>query len=122
MDQHLFSQLFPGCLLTKLRYGRYLDILVAHSPPFGIHNGEDRIHVGFKAFIWLLKVFKPAYMVHGHRHVYNPLETTETQFYNTRVLNIYPYKLLRYRGSAMSNTEPSVAFLGSRVLTVRQPP
>ena len=87
-------QLIPALFFNKLRYGRYLDILVAHSPPYGIHNGEDHVHVGFKAFLWLMKVFKPRYLVHGHRHVYNPSEATETDFLDTKVINIYPYKIL----------------------------
>jgi Icc-related predicted phosphoesterase len=86
--------LIPRLLLNKLRYGRYLDILVAHSPPYGIHNGEDLTHIGFKAFLWLMKVFKPRYLIHGHRHIYNPCEITETQFMDTTVMNIYPFKVL----------------------------
>lgn len=86
--------LAPKLWLNKLLYGRYLDILVAHSPPYGIHNGEDRIHVGFRAFLWLMKTFKPRYLVHGHRHVYNPAEIIETQFEETKVINIYPYRVL----------------------------
>ncbi len=86
--------LAPKLLINKLLHGRYLDILVAHSPPYGIHNGEDRIHVGFKSFLWLMRVFKPRYLVHGHRHVYNPTEATETQYQDTLVINIYPYKVL----------------------------
>ncbi len=86
--------LAPKLWLNKLVYGRYLDILVAHSPPYGIHNGEDRIHVGFRAFLWLMKTFKPRYLVHGHRHVYNPAEIIETQFEETKVINIYPYRVL----------------------------
>jgi Icc-related predicted phosphoesterase len=87
-------QLIPKLLINKLRYGRYLDILITHSPPYGIHNGKDRTHVGFKAFLWLMKVFKPRYLIHGHRHVYNPGEVTETQFMQTKVINIYPYKIM----------------------------
>lgn len=86
--------LIPYLLLNKLRYGRYLDILVTHSPPYGIHNGEDHIHIGFKSFIWFMKIFKPRYLIHGHRHVYNSLEVTETQFKETTIINIYPYKFL----------------------------
>ncbi|MEW5958937.1 MAG: metallophosphoesterase [Chloroflexota bacterium] len=86
--------LVPPLLVNKLLYGRYLDILVAHSPPYGIHNGEDRIHVGFKSFLWLMKVFKPRYLIHGHRHVYNPAEITETGYLDTTVINIYPYKVV----------------------------
>jgi Icc-related predicted phosphoesterase len=91
---NVLLHLAPRLLINKLRYGRYLDMLVAHSPPFGIHNGEDHIHVGFKAFLWVMKVFKPRYLAHGHRHVYNPNETTKTQFIDTNVINVYPYKLL----------------------------
>lgn len=89
------AYLIPSMLFNKVRYGRYLDVLVTHSPPYGIHNGEDRVHVGFKAFLWFMKVFKPRYLVHGHRHVYNPAETTETRFMETKVINIYPYKILK---------------------------
>jgi hypothetical protein len=41
-----------------------------------------------------MKVFKPKYLVHGHRHVYNPAEITETHFLETQVVNIYPYRVL----------------------------
>lgn len=91
---NVLFHMVPRFLMNKLRYGRYVDILVAHSPPYGIHNGDDRIHVGFNAFLWLMKVFKPRYLVHGHRHVYNPSEITETQYLDTCVLNIYPYKVM----------------------------
>jgi len=94
MWMNVFLHLVPRLLINKVRYGRYLDLLVAHSPPYGIHNGEDHIHVGFKAFLWVMKVFKPLYMTHGHRHIYNPNETTETTYQETKVINIYPYKLL----------------------------
>ena len=86
--------LAPRLLINKMKYGRYLDILVTHSPPYGIHNGDDRIHVGFNAFLWVMKVFKPRYLVHGHRHIYNPAEVVETRFEQTCVMNIYPYKIL----------------------------
>lgn len=91
---NVFLHLVPRLLTNKVKYGRYLDVLVTHSPPYGIHNGEDRTHIGFRAFLWLMKVFKPRYLAHGHRHIYNPTEVSETQFGETTVINIYPYKLL----------------------------
>jgi len=94
MWTNVLLRLTPRLLINKLMYGRYLDVLVAHSPPYGIHNGEDHIHVGFKSFLWLMRVFKPRYMAHGHRHVYNPTEATETQYFETQVINIYPYKMI----------------------------
>lgn len=87
-------KLSPGLLRNRLVTGRPLDVLLAHSPPFGIHNGRDRTHIGFRSFLWLMDRFKPRYLLHGHRHVYNPLEVTETQYQDTTVINVYPYKLL----------------------------
>jgi Icc-related predicted phosphoesterase len=87
-------RLAPALLYHRLATSRPLDILLAHSPPFGIHNGRDRTHVGFNSFLWLMRHFKPRYLLHGHRHVYNPLETTETCYQDTTVINVYPYKVL----------------------------
>jgi len=33
-------------IIKRLRYGRWLDILVAHSPPLGVGDGPDRAHTG----------------------------------------------------------------------------
>jgi len=87
-------RLSPALFYNRLIAGRRLDILLAHSPPFGIHNGHDRTHTGFRSFLWLMERFKPRYLLHGHRHIYNPLETTETQYQETTVINVYPYKVL----------------------------
>ncbi len=87
-------KLSPTLLHHRLVTGRPLDVLLAHSPPFGIHNGRDRTHIGFRSFLWLMDRFKPRYLLHGHRHVYNPLEVTETQYQYTTILNVYPYKVL----------------------------
>ncbi|MCB0164126.1 MAG: metallophosphoesterase family protein [Anaerolineae bacterium] len=94
MWSNAFLHLVPRLLINKLQYGRYLDVLVTHSPPFGIHNGDDRVHIGFKSFLWLMRTFKPQYLIHGHRHIYNPAEIIETQFHETKVINIYPYRVL----------------------------
>jgi len=87
-------KLSPALLHNRLVTGCPLDIMLAHSPPFGIHNGRDRTHVGFRSFLWLMDRFRPRYLLHGHRHVYNPLEVTETQYEDTTVINVYPYKVL----------------------------
>ena len=50
-------------LWNRLFHGRWLDILVAHSPPAGIHDGPDRPHLGFDSFLWLMRTFKPRYLV-----------------------------------------------------------
>ena len=90
----MVMRMAPALMLRRLTSGRPLDIVIAHSPPYGIHNGRDRTHIGFKSFLWLMRWFKPRFLLHGHRHVYNPLEDTETQYEHTTVINVYPYKVL----------------------------
>ncbi len=84
----------PALMTNYLRYGRYLDILIAHSPPFGIHDGSDRPHVGFQSFLTFLRWFKPRYFLHGHQHVYKPNVTTRTRYDETDIINVYPFKVL----------------------------
>jgi uncharacterized protein len=84
--------LAPWLWLNRVRYGRYLDVLVTHAPGEGIHDRADPAHQGFKAFRWLLQTFKPAYHLHGHVHVQDPRVQTRTRFVETEVVNVYPFK------------------------------
>jgi Icc-related predicted phosphoesterase len=88
-------RLTPRLLLNRRRYGRYLDVLLTHAPPFGIHNGPDRPHQGFRAFLTLMNRFRPRYLIHGHIHrSYGFGGATETRYNNTTVLNTAGYRLL----------------------------
>ncbi len=84
--------LVPALFLNHLKSGRFLDILVTHAPPWGIHDQDDLTHQGIKAFRWLITRFQPAYHLHGHIHVYRPDTVTETQVGRTRVVNAFGYK------------------------------
>ncbi len=88
-------KLAPRLLLNRLRYGRYLDIMLTHAPPLGIHNGPDRPHRGFQAFLRLMDLFQPRYLIHGHIHrSYGFSAVTETRYKRTLVLNTAGYRLL----------------------------
>lgn len=84
----------PRLLLNKLRYGRYLDVLVTHSPARGVGDGEDVAHRGFSALRWLLKTFRPAYHFHGHVHKYDRRECEPMLFEKTLVVNTCNYQLI----------------------------
>lgn len=86
--------MIPRLLLNRIRYGRYLDILITHSPPFGIHD-DTQAHQGLKAINWLIRAAKPRYHLHGHTHFHrrNLLES-ETVHKGTRIINVHPYKVL----------------------------
>jgi Icc-related predicted phosphoesterase len=86
----------PRLLKNRILYGRYLDIFITHAPPFNIHDKEDLPHRGIKAFRWLIQVFKPVYHLHGHIHIYQQYEITETRFNQTRIINTYGFKTLNF--------------------------
>jgi Icc-related predicted phosphoesterase len=88
-------QLAWALVMNRLRYGRYLDILVAHAPPLGIHDGEDWPHRGFKVFLDLMARFQPRYLLHGHKHIYG-LEAWQTRYQDTEVINVYPYRVIEW--------------------------
>jgi uncharacterized protein len=86
--------LVPGLILNRIRYGRYLDIFVAHAPPWKIHDENDRPHQGVKAFRWLINVFQPSLFLHGHIHIYRQDTITETIIRNTHVINSYGHRVI----------------------------
>lgn len=91
---HKVWRLVPPLILNRLRYGRYLDILVAHAPPAGIHDKPDRCHQGFPVFRTFMERFRPRYLIHGHIHVYGPDEETVTRYRQTQVVNTYGHKVI----------------------------
>lgn len=82
-------------LFNKIRYGRYLDIFIAHSPPAGIHDGPDGPHLGFSVFLSLMRRFRPRLLLHGHKHRYGPAPW-RTRYVATEVVNIYPFRLIEW--------------------------
>ncbi len=109
MRRRVFG-LIPHLLIQRLRHGRYLDILLTHSPPLGIHDGQDPAHRGFRVFRWFMEVFRPRYLIHGHQHVYDPREATESRYHDTWVINAYGYKVLEIQPATTRQDRPAIAF------------
>lgn len=88
-------RLLPRLLLNRINYGRALDILITHSPPFGIHDEESQSHQGLKAINWLIRVAKPRYHLHGHTHFHRQnISPSETIYGITKIINVFPYKVI----------------------------
>ncbi len=88
-------RMLPRLYLNRIHYGRALDILISHSPPFGIHDEETEAHQGLKALNWLVNIAKPRYHFHGHTHFQRRnLSPSETTRGATRIVNIFPYKVI----------------------------
>jgi Icc-related predicted phosphoesterase len=88
-------RLLPGLAWNRVVFGRALDILITHSPAFGIHDDESQSHQGLKAINWLLRTAKPRYHFHGHVHFQRGnLAPSETVLGPTKIMNVYPYKVI----------------------------
>ena len=81
--------MLPALAWNRIRRGRFIDVLVTHAPPRGIHDLPDPAHRGFAALRSFLRWFRPRYHVHGHVHVYDARTVTETKVGATTVLNAY---------------------------------
>ncbi len=81
-------------LRAKLFFNKGFDILVTHAPAFGIGDGTDLCHTGFKAFIPLLEKYKPRYMFHGHMHLQFGRAQRATVYKETTILDTYNYHIL----------------------------
>jgi Icc-related predicted phosphoesterase len=88
-------KMMPGLLWNRLRYGRALDVLITHSPAYGIHDEEEQAHMGLTAINWLIRWAQPRYHFHGHTHFFrNNLEPSVTQVGSTTSMNVFPYKVI----------------------------
>ena len=102
-EAEMFSRalgLAPHLAANRLRYGRYLDILVTHAPPRGIHDRDDPAHTGFQTFRRFMDVFQPRLLLHGHSHVYRGDTITSSRYRNTHIVNVYPYRVIEWEPGA----------------------
>ncbi|HUX52623.1 MAG TPA: metallophosphoesterase [Spirochaetia bacterium] len=93
------TRLIPRMLWNKMVHGRYLDILLTHAPPRGIHDRADPPHRGFESFLWFMRWFKPRYLLHGHIHLYDLNAQRITSYHETAVINVYDHYVLNIPNS-----------------------
>jgi Icc-related predicted phosphoesterase len=96
-DQSFYRayRLLLSLLVNQVRFGRKLDILISHSPPFKVHDDDTNAHQGLKALNFLIRTVQPRYLFHGHTHFFRQnLENSVTQVEHTTIMNIFPYKVI----------------------------
>ena len=96
LDAHLRAAvLAPKLLLSRLRRGATLDVLITHSPPFGIHDDDSAAHRGLKAINWLIVRARPRLHLHGHMHdLRRNLRPDTAHLGATSILNVFPYRVI----------------------------
>lgn len=85
-----------GKLRFKIWKNKGFDILVTHAPAYGLGDGDDVCHKGFKAFRNLLDKYSPKYFFYGHQHLIKNLQPRIRKYGNTTVINAYGYYILEY--------------------------
>ena len=81
----------------KIKIKKGIDILLTHSPAFGIGDGEDNPHKGFEAFVDILDKYKPKYFIHGHVHLnYSVENKREREYKDTIIINGYDRYVFEY--------------------------
>jgi len=79
---------------NKKAFKKGFDILLTHSPAFGLGDGDDHAHIGFKSYIKLLDDHKPKYMIHGHQHLNYKQQERIIQYNETTIINGFQYYIL----------------------------
>lgn len=77
----------------RRRDGQGVDVLIAHSPPKGLGDEDDRAHEGFEAFHELVRRLRPRLLLHGHIHPYG-FAKPDRYIDDTRVINVVPFKVI----------------------------
>lgn len=92
-EQEMFYRVVR-LLLTVQMGRRGLDVMLTHAPPLGIHDAPDLTHRGFAAFHTLMQRARPRLLLHGHTHAQRNLVATDSRVMDTRVVNVYPYRVI----------------------------
>jgi len=87
-------RLVPAMLWHRVIHGRFLDLLITHSPPYGINDLPDPCHTGFRVFLWFMRTFRPRFLVHGHVHLYDRNAGREATYEATTIINAYDHVVI----------------------------
>lgn len=99
--QHQYTEWQMKKRVRKLKFQLFwrggFDILVTHSPAYGINDGEDLAHRGFQTFVTLLEKYSPKYFLHGHVHMrYGRKYKRNDVYKNTKIINAYERYVFEY--------------------------
>jgi Icc-related predicted phosphoesterase len=105
----MIARMLPRLIRNRIRWGRWVDVLITHAPPRDINDRDDVPHRGFRIMRRFLQWFRPAYHLHGHVHLYDRNEPSMTTFGATSVINVYPYRVLDLELDALCTARDSAS-------------
>jgi hypothetical protein len=92
--QRKVRRMIPRMFLNKIKYRRYNDILITHSPPFGIHDDKTLAHRRFREFLKFMQRYRPAYLIHGHTAPDAKNGTPTSYHSSTKIINTNNLEIL----------------------------
>jgi Icc-related predicted phosphoesterase len=72
------------------------DVLVTHSPAFGLGDMPGTYHEGFHTFRRLVETYQPKYHFYGHVHRRYGGNTDVIKYGKTTLINACGYKIIEY--------------------------
>jgi len=69
-----------------------VDVMIAHSPPKGLHDEDDPAHFGIEALRTYIEEHHPKYFLHGHTYV--SASTLESMLGETKVVHVFADQVL----------------------------
>lgn len=82
----LYEQDIMSSLIEQLPY---VDVIIAHNSPFGIHEKNQETHIGFIGLKNYIEEHQPKYCIHGHQHI-NKVSTIGA----TKIIGVMGEKIL----------------------------
>ena len=73
--------------------GGRIDVLLTHSPPRGLGDGDDLPHQGFTVLHEVIERLRPTWLLHGHIHPYGQPQPDRV-LGDTTIRNVVPYRLM----------------------------
>ncbi|MBQ3264436.1 MAG: metallophosphoesterase family protein [Ruminococcus sp.] len=82
-------------LWMPLKKHRGFDILLTHSPAYGLNDSEHISHRGFACLNTLIEKYQPSYFIHGHVHRNYGIDIPQKcTFGKTTVVNAFEYCII----------------------------
>jgi Icc-related predicted phosphoesterase len=89
-------------LKLDLILNRGFDVLVTHSPAYGLGDLPGTYHEGFRVFRRLIDTYRPRYHFFGHVHKrYASMDQMEIKYGSTTLINACGYRIIEYRDTEM---------------------
>ncbi|MBA4608226.1 metallophosphoesterase [Aeromicrobium sp. Marseille-Q0843] len=91
--QDEFAKRAKRLMKIAAKRGGGVDVLLTHSPPRGLGDGDDPPHHGFEALHEVIETLRPTWHLHGHIHPFGQPQPDRVVG-GTTIRNVVPYKLL----------------------------